>query len=163
MSFNASETERLPYHGPCFVCGPENPAGLGLDWYFTNGRVHTSFRFGRAQQGPRNHVHGGAAAAVLDEAMGAAIWKAGHQVLAANLNVDYRRPVPVETHVAVEAWLDGVEGRKARARALLHLVGSGDVLVEARGLFVAAPEFFAELHGDEGGGSAWMDIHTKGT
>ncbi len=157
MSSSPSDTERLPYHGPCFVCGPENPDGLGLDWYFTGGRVHTRFQFGRAQQGPRNHVHGGAVAAVLDEAMGAAVWKAGHQVLAANLNVDYRRPVPVETDVEVEAWLDVVEGRKAYARAHLHLVGSDDVLVEARGLFVATPEFFAELHGDEGGGSAWMD------
>lgn len=113
MSITPSETERLPYHGPFFVCGPDNPEELGLDWYFTDGRVHTRFRFGRAQQAPRNRVHCGAAATVRDQATGAAVWRAGHQLLAANLNVDYRPPVPAETDVQVEVWLDVVDGRRA--------------------------------------------------
>ena len=55
--------QKLPYHGRCFICGPDNPAGLGLDWYAAEGRIHSTFCFSESQQGPRNHVHGGAAAA----------------------------------------------------------------------------------------------------
>lgn len=140
----ADRSQRLPYHGPCFVCGPDNPDGMGLDWYESGGRVHTEFSFARAHQGPRDHAHGGAAAAVLDEAMGAAVWVAGHRVLAANLEIDFRAPVPLGADLRVEAWLEGVEGRKARAAGKLTLAGSGHLLVEAKGLFVSAPEFFAD-------------------
>lgn len=143
--------ERLPYHGPCYVCGPENPYGIGLDWYASEGRVHATFRFSESQQGPRDHAHGGATAAVLDEAMGAAVWVAGHQVLAANLNVDFRAPVPLGVDVRVEAWMTGVDGRKARAAGRISLLDSTEPLVEATGLFVSVPDFFA------GGGGAALD------
>ena len=151
MSSSSTTPERLPYHGPCFICGPENPSGMGLDWYATDGRIHSTVTFTECQQGPRNHAHGGATAAVLDEAMGAAVWKAGHQVLAANLNVDFRRPVPLETELRIEGWLERVAGRKAFARAHLIHPDSETVLVEATGIFVSVPEFFAR---DEGG---WKD------
>ncbi len=29
MSDTPSLTQKLPYHGPCFICGPDNPDGLG--------------------------------------------------------------------------------------------------------------------------------------
>lgn len=152
MARESPTPERLPYHGPCFVCGPENPAGIGLDWYAQEGRIHATFRFSEAQQGPRGHAHGGAVAAVLDEAMGAAVWKAGHPVVAANLNVDFRAPIPLGIEVRVEAWLVEVEGRKAQAEGRLVLAGSDELLAEATGLFLALPEFFAE------GGAAASDL-----
>ena len=159
MTVQPPRGERLPYHGPCFVCGPDNPGGMGLDWFALEGRIHATFRFRESEQGPRNHAHGGAAAAILDEAMGAAVWKAGHQVLAANLNVDFRVPVPLGVEVRVEAWVAEVDGRKAQAEARLLLPGSQEPLVEARGLFVSSPEFFAE--GGAGSpdppGEAWTD------
>ena len=55
--------EKLPYHGPCYICGPDNPGGMGLDWFAVDGRVRSTFRFEESQQGPPNHAHGGAAAA----------------------------------------------------------------------------------------------------
>jgi hypothetical protein len=27
----AARTERRPYHGPCFICGPDNPDGLDVE------------------------------------------------------------------------------------------------------------------------------------
>ncbi|MDQ1296257.1 MAG: hypothetical protein QG611_235, partial [Bacteroidota bacterium] len=41
--------------------------------------------FGPSTEGPPGHVHGGSMAAVLDEAMGASAWIAGHTVVAAKL------------------------------------------------------------------------------
>jgi acyl-coenzyme A thioesterase PaaI-like protein len=144
MTDPSPTAEKLPYHGPCFICGPDNPEGMGLDWFAVDGRVRSTFRFGGSQQGPKNHAHGGAAAAVLDEAMGAAVWRAGHQVLAANLNVDFRQPVPLDIEVVVEAWVEKVKGRKAFTRSRLAVPGSNDALVEATGLFISVPQFFAD-------------------
>lgn len=87
---------KLPEHGSCFVCGISNPYSLGLTWYADpEGNIWAEFTFNLAQQGPPDHVHGGASAAVLDEAMGAAVWVAGLQVVAARLEVDYKRPLPL--------------------------------------------------------------------
>jgi uncharacterized protein (TIGR00369 family) len=145
MSDSPPEPRKLPHHGPCFVCGPENPSGIGLDWYDLGGTIHARFRFAEPQQGPRDHAHGGAAAAVLDEAMGAAAWRAGHRVLAANLNVDFRKPVPLGPEVEVEAWVTSVKGRKVTTAARLTLMEGGHLLAESTGLFVSAPDFFGDL------------------
>ncbi len=91
--------------------------------------------FGPGAEGPPSHAHGGAIAAVLDEAMGGACWMHGHAVLAARLTVTYLRPVPLGTDATVEAWIDLVEGRKISARARM-LDADGRAFAEADGLFV---------------------------
>jgi acyl-coenzyme A thioesterase PaaI-like protein len=74
-------------------------------------------------------------AAVLDEAMGAAVWLKGHMVVAARMTVDFRRLVPVGGELIVEAWVHAVDGRKIVARG--RLLGSdGRPSAEAEGLFV---------------------------
>jgi len=140
MTNTKPPTRQLPYHGPCFVCGPDNPNGIGVDWFVTEGEVHTELQFTESQQGPRNHAHGGAAAAVLDEAMGASVWTAGHKALAANLNVNFRRPLPLNVTVIVEGWVTEVAGRKVYSAG--QIKHGETILVEATGLFLATPEFF---------------------
>src|SRR5579859_3317215 len=84
-SSTGGATERLPSHGPCFICGPDNPKGMALHFLeVAGGRVEARFRYELPQQGPPGHAHGGAIAAVLDEVMGAAVWRAGHPVLLAH-------------------------------------------------------------------------------
>lgn len=129
---------KLPHHGPCFICGPDNPNGLGVDFYdIGDGRVETRFRFGLSQQGPPGHAHGGSIAAVLDEVMGAAVWRAGHPVLAARLEIDYRKPTPLDKPLVATGWVVSVRGKQVRARGELHLE-HGHLLAESAGLFVHA-------------------------
>lgn len=91
--------EKIPEHGACFVCGTENPHSMGVDWYQKeDGSIHADMVFTTAHQGPPSHVHGGASAAVLDEAMGAAVWRAGYIVVAVNLEINYKKPVPLWTN-----------------------------------------------------------------
>lgn len=71
-------------------------------------------------QGPPGHAHGGSMAALLDEAMGAAAWFSGHPVLAAELNITFKRMLPLETPCVVEAEVLSVEGRKIHARSELR-------------------------------------------
>jgi len=132
----------IPEHGPCFVCGTENPAAIGARWFVDEqGHVHAELSLSERQQGPPAHAHGGALAALLDEAMGVAVWHAGYKVVAANLNVDYRRPVPLGAGCHVEAWVVEQEGRKVFTAGTITLAG-GEVAVRGRGTFVEARHFF---------------------
>jgi acyl-coenzyme A thioesterase PaaI-like protein len=149
-------TKPLPFHGWCFVCGKENPHGIGLIWqasfreetpgaegHFSPGSVLISsdFHFKLAQQGPPGHAHGGASAAVIDEAMGASVWQSGYRSLLAHYELDYKLPVPLNTPVRVEAWVEKVDGRKIYARGHL-LLADGRVAVTGTGLYLHIPGFF---------------------
>lgn len=138
----AEELTRLPEHGSCFICGAENPKGLGAVWYQReDGTIVATVTFTVAQQGPPGYTHGGASAAVLDEAMGAAVWRAGYNVVLVHLSVDYRRPLPLNEPIAVVGALADREGRAIHARGELRLP-DGSVAVVGRGIYVEAPHLF---------------------
>ena len=91
--------------------------------------------FGRGTAGPPGHVHGGAMAATLDEAMGAAAWMNDHRCVAATIKITFVAMLPIETETIVEARIDRVEGRKIHLRSTLtHL--DGRVIAEGTGLFI---------------------------
>ena len=91
--------------------------------------------FGPGTQGPPGHAHGGATAALLDEAMGFCCWLAGHRVVAAHLEIDFRRMIPLGAVATLEAAVEEVEGRKVRPRARLLLAG-GAIAAESTGVFL---------------------------
>jgi uncharacterized protein (TIGR00369 family) len=132
--------EALPEHGKCFVCGSQNPRGMGIRWYANpDGEIFTQVTLSEAQQGPPGYAHGGATAAILDEAMGAAVWFTGQRVLSVNLNVDYKRPVPLGEEVEVSARISGKGERSIHATSELRLA-NGDVAVSGRGIYVESPQ-----------------------
>jgi acyl-coenzyme A thioesterase PaaI-like protein len=74
--------------------------------------LHACVWFGPGSEGPPDSVHGGAIAAVLDEAMGAVCWMNGHAVVGARITINYLRLTPVGFAGRVESWIDRIEGRK---------------------------------------------------
>ena len=91
--------------------------------------------FGPGALGPPGHAHGGSMAAVLDEAMGAAVWMHDRPSVAVNLNTDFRRMLPLGTDAYLEARIERTEGRKVYTSGRLH-DGEGTVYCEATGLFL---------------------------
>src|SRR5690349_4085809 len=73
--------------------------------------------FGAKTMGPPGHVHGGAMAATLDEAMGAVCWMNGHKVVAATITIDFLAMLPIATETIVQATIERVEGRKVHLRS----------------------------------------------
>jgi uncharacterized protein (TIGR00369 family) len=136
--------KKLPEHGKCFVCGSSNPHGIGLTWYsHADGSISSEFTLTEAQQGPPGHAHGGASAAILDEAMGAAVWYGGNNVAVVNLNLDYKKPLPLGQPLTCEAHVDSTEGRKIFATGKI-LLADGSVAVSGRGIYVEAPQLFEQ-------------------
>ena len=131
-------------HGHCYVCGTKNPHGIGLTWYAKEDRsIFSEFTLTIKQQGPLGHIHGGASAAVLDEVIGVAIWRAGYNVAVVNLDTSFRQAIPVDTTVTVEARMIRKEGRKIYGTGEIYL-RDGTVAVSAKGIYIEAPHLFEE-------------------
>lgn len=91
--------------------------------------------FGPETEGPPGFCHGGSQAALLDEVMGAAAWIQGKTVLAAKIEVQFRKSLPVGSLVSAIARIQKQEGKKIFIEAQLR--GDDDVLyAESTGLFV---------------------------
>ena len=119
-----------------FVSGEPDANRLRVSYFRRgqNGPLVARVWFGPGSEGPPGYAHGGAVAAVLDEAMGAGVWLAGHAAVAARIIVDFRDMVPVGFEGLVETRLEGTEGRKISIRAWLF--DGEHVLAESEGLFV---------------------------
>lgn len=97
--------------------------------------LHATVWFGPLTEGPPHSVHGGAIAAVLDEAMGGVCWLHGHAVLGARIAVDYRHMVPIGFTGQVESWIERIDRRKLFIRARLS-DEHAKVYAEGEALFV---------------------------
>lgn len=87
-------------------------------------------------------VHGGALATILDEGLARCSFQAlpNKIGMTANLNINYRAPLPGDTYVVLRATTTKVEGRKAWVTGRLEsLPKNGDqptLFVEAEALFI---------------------------
>lgn len=120
-----------------------NPSGESIRIaYFRgpeDGRLYAKAWFGRETQGPPGHVHGGAMAAVLDEAMGGVCWMNGHRTVAAKISVSFIAMLKLESETTVESRVERVDGRKIYLRATLS-DASGTAIAESDGLFIVLRE-----------------------
>lgn len=95
--------------------------------------------FGKNTMGPPGHVHGGAMAATLDEAMGAVCWMNDRQVVAATITISFVEMLPIESETVVEATIERVDGRKVYLRSTLKDL-TGNTIAEGTGLFIVLRE-----------------------
>jgi Thioesterase superfamily len=90
--------------------------------------------FGEGADGPPLHVHGGAVAYVLDEAMGAVAWMNNYPVVAASLKFDYLQMTPLLTDLVIEAKITQTTDKRVSTEAEIRL-SSGEVCVRGFGEF----------------------------
>jgi uncharacterized protein (TIGR00369 family) len=119
---------------------------MGVTWYVReDDSIFAEVTLTNAQQGPPGMAHGGASAALLDEAMGAAVWRAGFRAAAVNLNTTYQKPVPLEVKIQVFGRFIERNGKCLFAHSEIRLP-DGTVAVVAKGTYVEAPHMFNELN-----------------
>jgi len=114
---------------------------LGMTWSREPPGLVSAFTPGAEHRGPPGFLHGGLAAALLDETMAALSWATdGTHSVTAKLEVRYRRPVPLDGRpLRIEAWSDDERPRRARRVHGRLVLADGGAAVEATGLFVRAP------------------------
>ena len=121
-----------------FVSGDRSGHRLNVRYYQTGAKEELVGKvvFGPGAQGPPDHAHGGAMAALLDDAMGGVCWLASYPVVAVKLDISFSKMLPLETPCLVEAHLTKVEGRKVATTGRICSADRGVVYTEGTALFV---------------------------
>ena len=130
----------------CFVCGPDNPSGLHMN-FLTDGQcVVSRVVVPDHLCGWRNLVHGGIISAILDEIMGwSALYLLKKVVLTKRITVDFLKPImvnqalfvegrvaelPDDRHVLVQGAIHTPDNvLSARGKGLFTLFSTDDALV----------------------------------
>ena len=133
--------KKQPGSKNCFICGRENPAGLGLEFYTTSpGICRAELKLSSDYEGYPGIVHGGIIASILDETGGRAYMDdPNHFMVTAQLNVRYRKPVPIETPLVAIGTKGERRGRVSHARSEIQDL-DGQVLADAELVLVDIPE-----------------------
>jgi acyl-coenzyme A thioesterase PaaI-like protein len=142
--------EAIPSHYQfCYGCGSDHPTGLHLQVTAGEGlTLSATFCVDRHHQGAPGLAHGGLLAAALDETLGALNWLHQTPAVTARLEVDYRRPVPVDAVLRIEAQITGVADRRIYTRAVGRFdEPGGAIAIRARALFVSVPLEHFIAHG----------------
>ena len=138
------DPERYAFFDHSPFIGLANPLSPPMSLDYSADRVVGRVTFGSAYEGPPGCVHGGYVAGAFDELLGATQSLSGTQGMTAHLEVDYRKPTPLNVPLVMESWLDRREGRKIWARGTM--TADGELRAEAEALFIAFdPEKFRAL------------------
>jgi acyl-coenzyme A thioesterase PaaI-like protein len=142
---NADSTEKIML---CAACRPLMYCNFGLkdERLIELGVTHTRLVCPRTYEGGQGIAHGGWIAGVLDEVLGHLPFLCGVMVVAAKLEVDFLRPVPIERLLEAHAWRERQEGRRWFTKVELILVSTGAVLARGQGVFVERDAAYFERH-----------------
>jgi acyl-coenzyme A thioesterase PaaI-like protein len=103
-----------------FVSGDPKGNRFRVNYYRDEEKhLHARIWFGPETEGPPGHAHGGAVAAVLDEALGLAAWAAGYAIVVGNLNISFRTMLPLQQVVTLESRVVSAVGRKVMVHGRL--------------------------------------------
>ncbi len=126
----------------CFVCGLENPFGLRASFYETKqGALITLFEVGQEHQGYPERLHGGIAAAVLDEAIGRNINMGKTEQLwgvTIDFHIRYKKPIPLGKKLKAVTRLTE-ENKRFFKGAGEVLLPDGKIAAQAKGKYLKMP------------------------
>ncbi len=139
-SFEVPPGEEIVSDSRCFVCGLANQHGLQVRFFREGDRKaratcepHDTF------MGYHGLLHGGVAAALLDEVMIKAVLAAGKLVVTGRMNIQYKKPVPLGSVLFLEGVVVNRKGRLHLTEGVLFRE-KGVPLVTASGTYVEVPE-----------------------
>lgn len=136
----------------CLICGVDNKFGLKAQFYETeNKEVVGLFSFKDEHQSYPSRVHGGMISALLDELVGRAIWIYDEKQwgVTMTLEVKFRKPVPLETHLKGVGRIVSQTSRTFTGTGEI-LDMEGNVLAEAKAVYMKLPvSKIAEGHEEE--------------
>lgn len=125
----------------CFVCGLSNQLGLHSEFFeLEDGRLYATFQPKPEHQGYPERLHGGIAAAILDETIGRAILIEQPDVwgVTAEIKVRYRKPVPLNKSIRVVGQITRDNRRMFEGEGRI-LLPDGQTAVEAHGKYLKLP------------------------
>lgn len=121
--------------GYCFVCGPNNPIGLKLDFSLNGEIMSTEFVPQKEHQGYTDIVHGGIISTLLDEIMVKLAIELGMPAVTAQMDIRLRKSARVGKKLTFSA-----EILEATSKLLIiqakAATDDGEIVAEAKGKLV---------------------------
>ncbi len=129
--------------GYCFVCGPENPIGLKLDFTFNGKTMEARFVPRKEHQGYMNIVHGGIIATLLDEIMIKLAIEIGMPAVTAQMDIRLKKALRVGEKVTLHAEITK-NSRKLLESYAKAVTGDGVTVADAKGKLVKISDNFQD-------------------
>lgn len=132
----------------CFICGLSNVAGLQMKYYECENEAGERVLLGlinpkAEHQSYPNRMHGGVAAAILDESIGRALWLEREEWgVTMELTTKYRKPTPLDRSLYIEGKLTKVLSRAFEAEGKIFYIddeGKEVVCVTGSGRYMILP------------------------
>ena len=137
---------KQPNASMCYVCGRDNSAGLGMEFYDDGEHmVKSMVTPGEQFQGYPGVLHGGVVAAILDEIVGRSMMAGDHHrfMMTVSMTVQYRHPVPMGQVLTAVGNVVRLKGRIGKAEGKLVLP-DGTVACEAQLVLANMPAQLAD-------------------
>lgn len=139
-------THKQPNASMCYICGRDNPAGLGMTFYDDGeSTVKSVVTPADHFQGYPGVLHGGVVAAILDEIVGRSTMAEDHHrfMMTVSMAVQYRHPVPMGQELTAVGRVVRLKGRIGKAEGQIMLP-DGTVACEAQLVLADMPAKLAD-------------------
>jgi len=114
----------------CYVCGPENASGLHVPFLPDGDNGSRAMYIARPEHvGWPGILHGGVTFALMDEALGWALYFRGLSGVTARVATRFRAPIPVGTSLVIRGWIIEQRSRIVTARAEIRGDSEGKPLL----------------------------------
>ncbi|MGA1820356.1 MAG: PaaI family thioesterase [Thermoplasmatota archaeon] len=125
----------VDYHRT-FLSHAGGDEGMSVRYYLTDsGSLHAKVHFGPRSMGPPGHAHGGAMAAVLDEAMGVACFFRMIPVVTMSLHLQFFKMLPLGTEAHIETTVHEGDGKDITVIGRLYDPDTGKDFTVANGTY----------------------------
>jgi acyl-coenzyme A thioesterase PaaI-like protein len=135
-------TGKQPNSKMCFVCGLKNLSGIKTSFYeLENGELLAIINTKEEHQSYPGILHGGIAAAVLDETIGRAILikhKDPIWGVSVEFSIRYKKAIPLDDKLRVVGRITRDSGRMFEGTGEI-LLADGTVAAEGRGKYMKRP------------------------
>lgn len=127
---------RLPsHHANCLGCGEDNAHGHRLEVRRAGEGVVAEHTFDLRHEGAPGIAHGGALATVIDDLYGFLQYMVGGPAVTRRLQIEYLRPVLLDTPYRLEAHLTGRKERRLEVEASIA-DPEGQIVLTSTAVFV---------------------------
>ena len=120
----------------CFVCGPNNPVGMRIQFRMEHGVCKAEYTPSSDQCGYSGITHGGILFSLLDDVMANWLFLQGERAYTAKCEIRYREPAETGVTIALEGELTQRKGRYANMRGYARDAADGRLLAEAVATFM---------------------------
>jgi uncharacterized protein (TIGR00369 family) len=120
----------------CFVCGPENPDGLQIQFRMEDGLCRAEFTPPERYAGYAGVTHGGIIFALLDDVMANWLYLQGERAYTGRSDIRFREPAPTGATLLLEGELIKRKGRLANLKGRVMAAETQLVVAEATATFI---------------------------